>query len=589
MARLRDRTQPAPALITVILLLVLTPFTSILTASAKSNLQGDQRLTAAERPAKCGVGRFEWGSTCRTCAELKCSQAGCKDGTGCTACPAGSFIAHSVNGIQHCRACKDNGCSEDACKDKLGCSSCASGFVLIQRQQPETGEQTQACVPLAKLGCAVGKSLSGCSQCPLESGNKSAPSHFLAPSTGPTHSEGTKQCRSCSASSCAPGGCQDDVGCTGCGFGHMLVKDPLDRLARSPGTRNCTACAKLGCRANDCDPEKGCLACPAHHYLFFRPDLGTTVCMPCSEIHCEKGGCQDYHGCTACESRKDQYITWNQDPDHQVWRCITCIDAFNCSKCPSNHFISTFNGTDKIVYCNKCDDYHCRNDEPEICRSRYSKEEVAWKGDVTLRPREAMQLSGVGCSQCMDNFFGQQRLGVWDCRILVSHANCIRGLHTTILNRTSGCRGCPIGHYPEFDAMLTRSYRPFSKGIGHFAEWIQCERKCSELHCTDCDREYRDVVAQDKSFETVKCYGCESGYKLTEAGRCVKDCPTRGEVMIADGSCRPGCREGYIMSADGDCHAPCATGKRWFHKDQACKPESPPPQVPYPDEQLLFY
>ena len=84
-------------------------------------------------------------------------------------------------------------------------------------------------------------------------------------------------------------------GCAGCGFGHMLVNDPLDRLARAPGTRNCTACAKLGCRANDCDPQKGCLACPAHHYLFLRKDLGTTVCMPCSELNCEKGACQDYH------------------------------------------------------------------------------------------------------------------------------------------------------------------------------------------------------------------------------------------------------------------------------------------------------
>ena len=58
-----------------------------------------------------------------------------------------------------------------------------------------------------------------------------------------------------------------------------------------------------------------------------------------------------------------------------------------------------------------CSVVACRNDEPDICRSRYSKEEVAWKGDASLRPREAMQLTGVGCSQCMDDFFGQERLG----------------------------------------------------------------------------------------------------------------------------------------------------------------------------------
>ena len=41
MARQHHRTQSAPALITVISLLVLTPFTSILTANAKSNPQGE--------------------------------------------------------------------------------------------------------------------------------------------------------------------------------------------------------------------------------------------------------------------------------------------------------------------------------------------------------------------------------------------------------------------------------------------------------------------------------------------------------------------------------------------------------------------
>ena len=39
------------------------------------------------------------------------------------------------------------------------------------------------------------------------------------------------------------------------------------------------------------------------------------------------------------------------------------------------------------------------------------------------------------------------------------------------------------------------------------------------MHCTDCDRDYRDVAAQDGSFETVKCFACEPGYTLTDAGR----------------------------------------------------------------------
>ena len=43
------------------------------------------------------------------------------------------------------------------------------------------------------------------------------------------------------------------------------------------------------------------------------------------------------------------------------------------------------------------------------------------------------------------------------------------------------------------------------------------------------------------------------------------------------------------MSADGDCHAPCDTGERWYHNQQACKPVSPFPLVPYPDEEMLFY
>ena len=68
-------------------------------------------MAAAEPSQHCGVGRFEWRGTCRTCTELKCKTQGCKDRVGCTACPEGSFIGTSVNGVQHCRLCKDNGCS----------------------------------------------------------------------------------------------------------------------------------------------------------------------------------------------------------------------------------------------------------------------------------------------------------------------------------------------------------------------------------------------------------------------------------------------------------------------------------------------
>ncbi|KAK9814549.1 hypothetical protein WJX72_007730 [[Myrmecia] bisecta] len=468
-----------------------------------------------------------------------------------------------------------------SCADHVGCTACEEGYFLAKKMLPASGESMQVCNSCARLHCPAGacEDHVGCTSCPM---SKRYPNYFLAKHEDAFLAPTVKSCHACSGHFCKRGGCENDVGCTDCPAGFALTRSPEFHSAGTTPLESCRPCKALGCKPSECEEDVGCTACPHGRFLHHDKTLGANVCTSCSALQCPAGdpdSCEDGVGCLYCDSR--HYLHYDENPRVNAWRCIKCIDDFNCSKCGKPFFLSTFNNSESTMYCAHCEHKHCKSPSAGDCVARYSAEEYHPQ-DPQYFPRQAQALTNFGCSACLPGDFAIIRHGVWDCRYNARAHNCGEGAYGSSLHDLSGCRGCPPEHFEGLRLEETISYQPFiERGNPTNLTFVHCRNRCEQFGCKDCDRIYPEgdqlegvVWKPDGEFwwdsvntvADVYCYTCLPGKTRTGDGRCVEPCPEADHVRLEDGSCRAAssCKEGMLLNAKGTCVTKCEVGFRYL-------------------------